>query len=82
MGYLMRADLVMRVLLVEKQISDISSGREVQYVEIIDVLWVILQQEHEVVIFEVIDLKLLDCLLHVVVEFRLLLLAQHVSYFL
>lgn len=82
MRYLMRADLVVRVLLVEKQISNISSGREVQNVEIIDVLWVILQQEHEVVILEVVDLEILDGFLHVVIQLCLLLLAQHVPHLL
>lgn len=82
MRYLMWADLVMRVLLVEQQISDICPGCEVKYVEIVDVLWVILQQEHKIVVFEVIDLELLDRLLHVVIEFSLLLLVQRVSHLL
>lgn len=82
MRYLMRADLVMGVLLIEEEISYIRFGREVQYVEIMDVLWVVLEQEHEVVILEVVDLKVLDGLLHVVLELCLLLLAQHVPHLL
>lgn len=78
----MRTDFVLRVLLVEKQVSDVGSGGEMQNVEIVDILWVILQQEHEVVVLEVVDLELLDGLLHVVVELGFFILAQHVAHLL
>jgi hypothetical protein len=49
-------DLYFRVLLVEEEVAKVGSRREVQDIKNFHVLGVVLEEENQVVIFEVIEL--------------------------
>jgi hypothetical protein len=53
-----------RVLFIKKKIADVCSWCEVQNIEYFNVLWIILQQEDQVVVFEVVEFQFQNGVLH------------------